>query len=134
MRKRLMAITLIGAAIASMIGLAVADAQPAARAPQECFYSQDWNGWKASPDSKSIYIRVGVNRIFRLDLSQACTELQMPDVHLVTKLRGSSSICSALDIDLRISDGHGFETPCIVSNITRLSDAEAAALPKKQRP
>jgi hypothetical protein len=134
MRKRLLATTLIGLAAASMLGLATADARPAAHPAQQCFFSQDWNGWKATPDSKSIYIRVGVSKIYRLDLSSACPELQMPDVHLVTKLRGTSMICSALDLDLSVSDGHGFKTPCIVSNITPLSAAEAAALPKKLKP
>ncbi len=134
MRKRFLTSTLIGLAAVSMLGLAAADSQSAPQPAQQCFFSQDWNGWKATPDSKSIYIRVGVNKLYRLDLSVACPELRMPDVHLVTKLRGGSMICSALDLDLSVSDSHGFKTPCIVSNITPLSDAEAAALPNNLRP
>jgi hypothetical protein len=134
MRKNLFATTLAGLAVASVVGLAAADAQPTARPPQRCFYSTDWSGWKATPDSKSIFIRVGVNQIYRLDLSNSCPDLQNPGSHLITKLRGGSTICSALDLDLSVSDGHGFSTPCIVSNITPLSKDEASALPKNLRP
>lgn len=133
MRKRFLTTTLIGLAAASMLGLA-ADAQPSTKPAPSCFFSIDWNGWKASPDSKSIYIRVGIHDIYRLDLSAACPELQMPDARLITKIRGSDSICSPLDIDLRVSDMHGFATPCIVSAITPLSPADVAAMPAKLKP
>jgi hypothetical protein len=133
MRKRLLATTLIGVAVA-VLGMAAADAQPSQKPAPQCFFSQDWDGWKATKDSKTIYIRVGVSHIYRLDLSNACPELQMPDAHLITHIRGSSTICTALDLDLKVSDMHGFATPCIVSQITPLSPAEAAALPKDVRP
>jgi hypothetical protein len=138
MRIRVLATTLIGLAAAAMFGLS-ADAQspqkpPSQKPAPQCFFSIDWQGWKATPDSKAIYIRVGVNKIYRLDLSSACPELQMPDAHLITHIRGSDLICSPLDIDLRVSDMHGFATPCIVTAITPLSDAEAAALPSKLKP
>jgi hypothetical protein len=130
MSKRVLAISLIGAATASLLAFA----QPAAAASQ-CFFANNWNGgWKATPDSKAIYIRVGVNKLYRLDLSSSCPELQQPDAHLINRIRGSSTLCSALDFDLSVSVGHGFTTPCIVSKLTPLSDAEAAALPKNLRP
>jgi hypothetical protein len=132
MRKLVMAAALLGAVVAlpSVIG---AQAEPSNDRPAQCFFSQDWNGWKASPDSKAIYIKVSNRRIYRLDLASACPELQMGDAHLVTKLTGTS-ICTALDIDLKVSEGHGFAVPCIVRQLTPLTDAEAAALPKNERP
>ena len=99
-----------------------------------CFLSHDWNGWKASPDSKSLYIRVGASRLYRLDMASACPALSEIGVHLVTRTRGSSWICHPLDLDLKVADDHGFRGACIVSAITPLSDAEAAALPKALRP
>jgi hypothetical protein len=131
MRKHLLAGGLIAL---SLLGTAVANADPVSKTPMQCFYSNDWSGWKATPDSKSIYIRVGVNKLYRLDLSSACPALQAPNSHLITDLHGSSSICSALDLDMRVSDGTGFATPCIVSEITPLTAAEATALPKDLRP
>ena len=134
MRKQLPVISLIGMAAATLFGPA-AVAQPSTKPAPQCFYSSDWDGgWKATPDSKSIYIRVGINRIYRLDLSAPCPELQAPMSHLITEQRGGSSICSAIDLDLKVSDGHGFSTACIVSNLTPLSPEQASALPKDQRP
>jgi hypothetical protein len=134
MRKRLLAVTLAGLAAVSMVSAATVQAQPASSTPSQCFYPNNWNGWKATPDSKSIYIRVGVSDIYRLDLSAACPELQEPNAHLINDVRGPSQICSAVDLDLKVSDGHGFSTGCIVSSITPLSRAQAAALPRNLRP
>lgn len=128
--------------ILSMIGavgvLALACAPSAQPEPSKapapsCFFSRDWQGWKATDDGKAIYIRVGLHQIYRLDLASSCPDLHYPNAHLVTKLRGDS-ICDALDIDLKVSDGSGFAVPCIVSKLSELSQAEAAALPKALQP
>jgi len=131
-RRQLMA-GLVGAATFALNVVGGAQAQPTDRQTQ-CFYPADWHGWKAPPDSKSIYIRVGVNRIYRLELADACIELQAPDAHLITQLRGSDMYCTALDFDLRVSEEHGISVRCIVSGVTELTPAEAAALPKNLQP
>src|ERR1700733_10319362 len=77
-----------------------ADAEPAQHATPKCFNTRDWNGWTVSPDAKSIYIRVGVRQFFRLGFSYSCPAARGIGVHLVTRTRGSSLICSPLDLDL----------------------------------
>jgi hypothetical protein len=134
MQTHLGAIALIASAVVSMVAPFEANAQPEQHAPSKCFYTRDWNGWKASPDAKSIYIRVGVRDLYRLDFSHACSAALGGGVHLVTRVRGSSLICSPVDLDLKVSDSQGFATPCIVSGITPLSAGDAAALPKNLRP
>lgn len=124
-------------ALAALAALSLADAgvaQAAAPAKSECFLSGDWAGWKASDDSKSIYIRVENRRIFRIDFSAACPMLRSPGVFLVTKSRGSPWICHPLDLDLKVSDGHGMSAPCLPAAITRLSPEQASALPRNLRP
>ena len=121
--------------LAIVAGVAGAGAQAQPKRPAEaCFLSRDWQGWKASPDSRSIYLRVGISKIFRLDLSSACPELQRPNAHLITKMRGGPWICHPLDLDLLVSDGGGFAVPCIVRGISALTPEQAAALPKPLRP
>src|SRR5580704_1012163 len=61
-----------------------------------CFFSNEFQGWKA-PDARTIFIRVGLHRYFRLDLSGECQSLLLPDSHLITHVRGSDSICAAVD-------------------------------------
>jgi hypothetical protein len=107
--------------------------------PSSCFSMRDFESWK-SPDARTIYIRVGMDRFYRLDLSAPCQELQMINSHLITKTRGSDQVCSGLDWDLAVSDstgalGHdGFKEACIVKTQTPLSPAEVAQIPKKFRP
>jgi hypothetical protein len=128
------------AAAAGLFGglslFAMAAAQPAAPQPPHntCFYSTQFQNWKA-PDPRTIFIRVNMNRYFRLDLSGECPELVWPDSHLITHVRGSDSICSALDWDLKVSQGiNGIPEACIVKTMTELTPAQAAAIPPKFRP
>jgi hypothetical protein len=114
---------------ASLMALA-AGAQPAPR----CFHTRDWNGWKATPDAKAIYLRVGVRQVYRLDFGNACSAVTSPGSHLVVRQHSGGWICGPLDLDLSVSTGHGFRTPCLVSKITPLSDEDAKALPKALRP
>ena len=120
------------AALAMLAG--AAQAQPA-RPANQCFFINQFQGWRA-PDAKTIYIRVGVNDIYRLDLATACNDLLFPDSHLITKTRGPDTVCSAVDWDLSVAQtGPGsIPTPCIVKSMRKLTPAEAAAIPRKFRP
>lgn len=108
--------------------------EPPKTAPTPCFFSRDWDGWKASKDDTSIYIRVLRRNIYRIDLTSACPDLHYPNAHLITEVRGSDSICNAIDLDIKVSTGDGFAVPCLAKKLTLLSKAEADALPKELRP
>jgi Family of unknown function (DUF6491) len=128
---------------ALLLGLAgsTASAQPADQTPaptaqpaRSCFYVNEFQSWR-SPDANTIFIRTSVSRYYRLDMAQACPALLWPDSHLVMNIRGPSTICSAIDWDLKVSSGiNGFPTPCIVKKMTPLTADEAAAIPKKFKP
>src|ERR1700761_1408795 len=133
MRTRILAMALAGLAAASTLGLSAASAQPGEDQTQ-CFYTHDWDGWKATPDNRTIYIRVGMNKVWRLDLARACPALSTPNARLITDQRGSGSICTALDLDLKVEDVNGFPVGCIVSHIAPLSHDEASALPRGLKP
>ena len=123
-------------AAAAALALASIGAAQAKPEPNICFYPNDWNGWKATPDARAIIVRVGVNKFYRLGFSNACPQLKYADAHLITQVRGSNMYCSPLDFDLRVSEsGPGaIPVPCIVSSMTLLSPAEAAALPRNLKP
>jgi hypothetical protein len=133
MVRQLMAAGLAGAAALAVVAVGNVQAQPVGH-KAECFYPNDWNGWKATPDSRAVYLRVGVNRIYRLEMANACDELQEPGARLITKVHGSDMFCDALDFDLSVSEPNGIPTPCIVSKMTQLTPAEAATLPRSLRP
>jgi hypothetical protein len=101
---------------------------------QACFFSRDFQQWR-SPDPNTIYIRVGVNRFYRLDLSAPCPPLQFPDVHLVSVFHGSDTICAPIDWDLRVSQfPQGITEQCIVKSMTRLTPEQVSAIPSRFRP
>ena len=119
------------------LGSAGASAQPAPNpnTHSACFFvNQFWN-WKA-PNDKTIYIRVNLNQYYRLDLASSCPELLWPDPHLIMNVRGPDTICTALDWQLRVSNGGrlGGGVPCIVKTMTELTPGEAAAIPAKFKP
>jgi hypothetical protein len=120
--------------LGGLAACAAAAAPAAQAASDQCFYSHDWDGWKATPDSKTIFIKVGVNKIYRIDLARECPTLQAPYAHLITDTPDNNAICTALDLDLRVSDNGGSKVACIPSSIRQLSPEEASALPKNLRP
>jgi hypothetical protein len=120
--------------LAMSLATVTADAQPA----NSCFYMRDFQNWKA-PDAKTIYIRVNVNRFYRLDLTGMCATLTWPGAHLITKTRGTDSVCQPIDWDLAVSDatGHGMggmAEHCIVKTMTPLTPDQVAAIPPKFKP
>jgi hypothetical protein len=124
-------------ALAGVLGFGVASASAADPTPAHpldpCFAANQWTDWK-SPSPNVIYLKVDFNRVYRLDLSAGSSELQDPDVHLVSKIRGSDWICSPLDLDLEVADLDGIREALIVKAITPLTPDEVKAIPPKYRP
>ena len=126
----------LAAAASAVLLSSPAGSQPATQEIHKsgCFYSGQFENWKA-PDARTIYIRVGVDRYYRLDLVAPCERLAWPGAFLITRLRGSNSICTAMDWDLHVATSwHDIPTACIVKTMTELSPDEAAKLPKSSRP
>jgi len=114
-------------------GLLGASETAAAKTRTDCFWVSQWDGWSA-PSPSVLYLRVNRRDIYRVDLSGPSSMLQSPGVHLVSKVVGTSSICSSLDLDLAVADGHGISEPLIARSITRLTPEEVASVPAKFRP
>ena len=112
---------------------AVADpTRPNVSSPS-CFFRRQWNGsWKVSPDARTIYIDVS-GTIYRLDLQAPYQVLRDPWATLINS-GSSNTICSALDLRLKVSNQAGIQQWPLVKHMTRLSPEEAAELPKELRP
>jgi hypothetical protein len=124
----------IGAVLSLAATLAQADQPQPPRSDATCFLAADWSSWK-SPSANVIYLRVNMNQVYELDLSAGSNQLQGPDMHLVSVIRGSDWICSPLDLQLEVADSHGgFREPLIVKSITRLTPDQVKAIPARYRP
>lgn len=107
-------------------------ARPAAGDQRECFLSRDVNGFNA-PNDHTVYIRVGVSQIWRLDLMTDCLDLTFRQSLGLESTPGDPWICSPLDAQI-IYRETGMAQRCPVTAMHKLTPAEAAALPKKDRP
>jgi Family of unknown function (DUF6491) len=117
-------------AVLLVSGIAPTAADPHPR----CFSVTEMNGWR-SPDGKTIYLRTGTNRYYRLELARQCSTLTSINPHLVLTNRQGNLICSALDLDVKVGESPaGIVEPCLPKSLTELSAAEAAALPRDAKP
>lgn len=111
-------------------------AQPAPAAPKpenQCFYSRNINGFNA-PNDRTLYIRVGVNEIYRLDLMNDCNGLTFrQDIALNDEPAGDAFICSPIQATVTYREA-GIRERCPVTAMHRLTPAEIAAVPKKFLP
>jgi hypothetical protein len=145
--KAVVSATALAAALA-LAALVLADqagaqsSQPSAAArssrPQNaCFNVRMIDNFNA-PDESTVYIRVNVNEVYRLKLFAPCPNVNWDQSIALQNRSGSSWICSPLDAELLVRDpgfGPGIGPQrCPVSELRKLTPAEVAALPKKDRP
>ena len=72
--------------------------------------------------------------VYKVDLAYGSSQLTWPGTHLISIVRGVDSVCSPLDLDLRVSDGFGMAIPIRAKTITKLTPEQIAAIPKKYKP
>lgn len=98
-----------------------------------CFFLREWEGhWKTTPDARVMYISVS-RHVYRLELAVAYPLLKSHWAVLLYR-DSSSTICSPNDFRLVVSDQIGVKEQVIVRHMTRLTAAQAAALPKTLHP
>ncbi|MFT3729798.1 MAG: hypothetical protein QM759_18390 [Terricaulis sp.] len=115
--------------------LATASAAPDDQANANCFTSTQWHGWSASHDGDVLYLRVGLNDVYRLDLTPGTHLHRYGDEFLVNRARGSTWVCHPVDLDLTLNDQHGgIVRPIIATSLRKLTPQEVEALPPRERP
>jgi hypothetical protein len=130
-----LAMTLIAAAaLATTPAPATAGAAPDGKPRNDCFLTGSWQGWSAPGDGDVLYLRITMHDIYRVDLTPGSHVHRSPDRFLVNRVRGSNWICSALDLDLTLSDAHGIRQPLIARSLRKLTPDEIAAIPRKDLP
>jgi len=107
-------------------------ALPAAAQPNggpDCFLTRDIRNHTVAGDH-TMYIDVNGRAVYRVDMSNNClAAVTSSDPYVLKDRGGMGRICHKLDFDISV---HG--TRCIVDNMTRLTPAQVAALPRGVRP
>jgi hypothetical protein len=109
-----------------------AGAVAASPSTDPCFLQRNINGF-AAPNDRTLYVRVGVRDVWRLDLMTDCTGLTFRNS---LALQGSPTgpwICHPLEATVINRQG-GFPMRCPVSALHKLTPDEIAAIPKRDRP
>ncbi len=112
--------------------VAAANATPTTKPHDACFVRRDINGFSA-PNDRTVYIRVGVKDVYRLDLMNACVGLTFRQSFGLEDQPATPWICSPLDATVVYRET-GIPQRCPVTAIHRLTPEEVAALPKRDKP
>ncbi len=111
---------------------AAADPGSAAKSHDTCFVRRDINGFSA-PNDRTVYIRVGIRDIYRLDLMNDCAGLTFRQSFGLEDQPATPWICSPLDATVVYRES-GIPERCPVTAIHKLTPQDIAALPKRDRP
>ncbi len=127
-RLALLAPALCGAAL-----WIAAPAASGANAHDACFARSEVESFSA-PDDHTVYLRVGVNQDYRLDLMTNCLDLTFREGIGLEDQPASAFICSPLEATVVYRAAGGIRQRCPVTAIHKLTPQEVAALPRKDRP
>ena len=88
--------------------------RPEAR-QQPGFITNSWQGWSAPGNGDVLLLKVNLHEVYRVDLTPGTHVYRAGDRFLVNRVRGSDWICSALDLDLTLTDNRGYREPLIAA-------------------
>jgi hypothetical protein len=100
----------------------------------QCFWARNITSF-AAPDDHTVYVKVGMRDVYRLDLMISCPDVDWNQrVALQSSHGAGGSICGPLDAEI-ISHATGLGAQrCPVKAMHKLTPDEIAALPKKAKP
>lgn len=128
-----LAFALVAAAVLAASTPALAAPKAAAK---QCFRTQDIGNHTVG-DSHTLYLSVGGKSVYRVTMRNVCLGgISSSDPIEMTARSGSGSICEPDDLDIRatLAGGGGLSTRCLIDDLSKLTPAEAAALPKGVKP
>src|SRR5579862_5142412 len=123
----MMRLVLAAALGLSITAQAAAAAQPASQDP--CFLTRDLRGHTVGTDGHTLYFDVNGRNVYQITTTNNCLTAVTPSDPIVLRDLGAGKICNPLDLVLKVRGNQ-----CIIGKLTRLSPAEASALPKRLQP
>lgn len=124
-------LALIGAVTLSAAVPASAAEKPAAA---KCFEAGEVKG-HAIADDRTLYLNVGGKSVYRVGMSNNCLGGMGASDPVTVTARGAGKICEAADLDVHAEvNGGGLASRCVLDTLTKLTPAQASALPAKLKP
>ncbi len=123
-------------AVLALSGLAVqtpALADPKPKTANACFYGSNADGFSAAND-RTVYVRSGIRDVYELKLFAPCFDVDWAQ-HIALRTHGGDFICEGHNVDVEVISpspiGH---QRCEVTSVRKLTEADIAAMPKRDRP
>ena len=101
-------------------------------AGRSCFYAKNVSSWSAA-GRETLNLRVGVNDYYQVKLLGVCPDIDWTQT-IGLESRGSDWICSGLDVTVIVPRTTIGPQRCQATSLHKLTAAEVAALPKKEKP
>ena len=120
-------------ASAVAVGAPPTDTAKGKPASKSCFFHSELNGFSA-PDDHTLYVRVSVNDVYRLDTFGPCLDLDWAMRVAIVDRGGGGWICVGDPADVVYRQTGIGEQRCPVKVAAHLTPDEVKALPKKSRP
>lgn len=124
--KRGLAAVAASAAALATACMPAAAPQAALAGDRQCFLASQVNGFH-SVDDDIVHVTVGANDVYALDILGGCPTLDWERKIAIRSHVSSNWVCSGYDAELLVPSPIGVNT-CPVTNVRRLSEAEAAAI------
>lgn len=106
----------------------------ASKTGNACFYSRNADGFSAKGD-RTVYLRAGMRDVYELTLFAPCLDIDWAQHIALKSQTGSDFICEGSNAPYEIfSPSATGAQRCQVSAVRKLTAAEVAAMPKKDRP
>lgn len=118
-------------AVAATLGATIptAEAQPAASRPSSCVRLNQIENTRMV-DARVLYIRTSARTFYKMDFAGDCdSEANGPLI--IRPVNNSGEFCSAVGVDISVRETG---QRCMPTQLTRLTDDEVAAIPKKDLP
>jgi hypothetical protein len=112
-------------------GDAEAGGATAAAEGRQCFLARQANHFDADDDD-TAYVHVGVRDIYRLELAGICHNVDWAQSIAIRSTSGNSWVCRGHDAELVIPGPTGPDR-CLVTQVAKLSEAEAQAYRDRRR-
>ncbi len=127
------AIVFVCAALSTLMLASTAAAAPPAKKQEDlaCFYRRNLDSWTAV-DRRTVNLKVNLRDYYQLKLAGDCPDIDW-DQTIGLESRGSDWICSGLGVTVIAPSPIGPQR-CAATSLRKLSTAEVAALPPKDKP
>ena len=104
-----------------------------AKPSRSCFHHSELSGFSA-PDEHTVYVRVSVNDVYRLETFGPCIDLDWAMRIAIVDRGGGGWICVGDPADVVYRQSGLGEQRCPIKVAAHLTPDEVKALPKKARP